>query len=212
MDPVAIDQAVASHLPDEFLTAAVRSVFLAREETHNQLKGEFAETERTNVAPYYVRGKVEGILRGAVARIKSMTADVVQASGWNHTEVKSGPFTLTAHAVDYPCGMVNDVKYRRSLAEKQTSLIDPGTVMPDARLYALLLHSPFRGQNSEEERQYDYLPGSVYLAFPEAARRSYAHQINLFEKFPKLIDSLLPKEWDGAARAVYRWQARQKAA
>jgi hypothetical protein len=75
-----------------------------------------------------------------------MTAAVVQASGWNHTEIQSGPFTLTAHAVDNPCGMVEDAKYRKSLAESQTSLVGPDAVMPGAKLYALLLHSPFRGQ------------------------------------------------------------------
>lgn len=213
MDTFAIDQAVASYLPDDFLMAAIKSLFLAKKLAYDSCcTGEFAEPEIANVMPYHIRGKMEGLLRGTAERFPSMTSDMILVAGWNHTEIKSGPFTLTAHAVDSPCGMVDDAKYRKSLAESQSSLIGPEEVMPDAKLYALFLHSPYQGLSAKDRREHRYLPGSAYLALPEAALKRYAHRIDLFAKFPALVDGLLPKEWDNAARAVYRWQASQKVA
>ena len=192
MDRLAIDQAVASYLPDDFLMAVIRSLFLARKLAHDHCcTGEFAEPEIANVMPFHIRGKLEGLLRGSAVRFPTMKSSIVQVAGWNHTEVKSGPFTLTAHAVDSPCGMVEDAKYRKSLAESQSSLIGPEEVMPSAKLYALILHNPYQGTSDKDRREPRYLPGSAYLAFP---------------------DSLLPNEWDNAARVTYRWQASQKAA
>jgi len=212
MDIVALNETIHSHLPDEFLTAAVKSVFLARQLANDYCKAEFAAPEVQNVSPFVCRGKVEGLLRDAAERVPGFTASVVKTSGWNHSEIKSGPFTLTAHAVDYPCAMVDGAQYRKSLAESQPSFFDPADMIPGAKLYALLVHSPFRGRNAKERAQYAHLPGSVYLVFPEAAVKKYAHRIDLYEKFPTLIESLLPKEWDSEAHLIYRWQAKQQRA
>jgi hypothetical protein len=209
MDILELNQAVEAYLPDDFLTAAVRSAFLARKLAHGICRSEFEQTEVVNVEPFFVRGKMDALLRDVAEREPGFSSQVVQCSGWNHTEIAAGPFTLTPHAVDYPCGLVHNAEYRRALAESQGSLIS-ADVIPGAKLYALLLHSPFRGRSAKEKFQYGYLPGSVYLAFPEAGLKRYAHQINLFEKFPGLVDSLLPREWDSKARLNYRWQARQR--
>src|SRR6266568_1243327 len=184
MDQLDLEEATAAHLPDEFLTATIKSVFLARYLSRSACRKEFEQTEAANVEPFYVRAKVESLIR-------------------------NGPMLLTSHAVETPCGMVHDAKYRKSLAESQSSLIAPEKVIPGAKLYALLLHGPFRGRTHQETADYAYLPGSVYLAFPEAALKRYAHKINLFEKFSGVVDELLPKEWDTEARLVYRWRARQ---
>jgi hypothetical protein len=210
MDIVALDQAVATHLPDEFLMAAVKSIFLAKQLAHDHCKAEFALSELINVSNFYWRGKVQGLLRDSAERMPGFSASVKNASGWNHTEISCNPFTITAHFVDYPCAMVDDAKYRRSLAESQPSFFDPADVIPGAKLYALLVYSPYRGRNAKESAQYAFLPGSVYLAFPEAALKRYAHRINLFDKFPGLLEELLPKKWESEARLVYHWQAKQQ--
>jgi hypothetical protein len=212
MDIPEIERLVEVHLPDKFLTAAIKDVFLAREQAHKHCIGEFAQTEYTNVAPYYLRGKTEALLRDTAELNGGFTTKVVTSSGWGHTEIASGPVTLTTHAVEGPCAMVERAQYRESLAESQGSFFDPSGLLPRAKLYALLLHGPYRGRNRNERIQYRYLAGSIYLAFPEFACRKYAHAINLFDRYPELLESLLPKEWDAQAHLVYRWQAKQRLA
>lgn len=210
MDPIALDQAVAAHLPATFLPSVIKSIFLAREDAHRHCAAEFASTELKNVMPAYWRGKIQGLLRDSAALIPGATTDVVNSSGWNHNETACGPFTITSHYVETPCGMVEDADYRKSLAESQPSFFTPGSMIPGAKLYALILYSPYRGKDHHDARQYAHLPGSIYLAFPEAAMRRYAHKINLYDRFPTLLETLLPKEWDAQARLTYRWQAQQR--
>ena len=106
MDIVALDQAVAAHLPDNFLSSTVRSIFLARKEAHNHCVAEFAPPEQKNTMTFYWRGKVQGLLRDSAALVPGMTTAVVNSSGWNHNEITCGPFTITSHYVETPCGLV----------------------------------------------------------------------------------------------------------
>jgi hypothetical protein len=68
MDTVALDQAVAAHLPGSFLSSVVRSIFLARKDAHDHCAAEFALSEQKNVMPAYWRGKVQGLLRRNAVR------------------------------------------------------------------------------------------------------------------------------------------------
>jgi hypothetical protein len=212
MDIVALDQAVDEHIPDDFLSATVKSIFLARKLTHDHCTAEFAKEEQTNLNTYYWRAKVQGLLRDSATRVPGMGADVVNSSGWNHNEITCGPFTITSHYVETPCALVSEADHRKSLAESQTSFFDPAELIEGAKLYALLLYSPYRGKDEDDARQHAYLPGSIYMAFPEAALKGYAHRINLYDRFPALLESLLPMEWDVQARLTYRWQAKQRKA
>ena len=58
MDIVDIDRAVAAHLPDEWITNVMRSIFLAKELAHGHCKAEFQENTAVNVSSFYCRGKV----------------------------------------------------------------------------------------------------------------------------------------------------------
>jgi hypothetical protein len=210
MQAPKIDGLVSTHLPDRFLISAMKVAFLARRQTHEHCAAEFADEEYHNVAPYYLRAKAEGLIRNTAALFPQFSAEVLNCSGWRHTEITSGPIRFTVHAVESPCAVVDKAQYRQSLAESQTSFFDPTVYVPDAKLYALLLHGPYVGRDWKDERQYRYLPGSMYLAFPEFALKGYAHKINLFDRYPKALDSLLPKEWDSKAHMLYKFQARQR--
>jgi hypothetical protein len=210
LDRIDLERAVARFLPDDFLEATVQSVFLAKQLGSTHCRTEFEYPEIINVEPFYVRGKLEALMRNMAERMATLSASVVNCSGWRHTEITSGPIRLTTHAVDAPCGTVQDAQYRKTLAESQPSFFSPESMIPGAKLYALVLYSPFRGRSKEERAQYCYLPGSVWVAFPEAARKGYAYKVNLYDKFPALVDSLLPKEWDNEARLTYKWQAKQQ--
>jgi hypothetical protein len=151
-------------------------------------------------------------VRDVAALYPEFTTKVVNSSGWRHTEITSGVIRFTVHAVENPCAMVDRSEYRDTLAESQSSFFDPALFIPDAKLYALLLHGPYPGRDRSELRQYRYLTGSVYLAFPETALKGYAHKVDLFERYPELLDELLPKEWDSRARLSYRQYAKQRTA
>lgn len=209
MDPFSIDRAITEHVPDEWLRSVVKMIFLAKKLTYDHCRAEFSAKAATNVSTYYCRGKVQDLLFDSAALVPGFEASFIDASGWKHVEIMVGPLTMTAHLVDYPCAMVDPAEYRRSLAESQPSLYGPADMIPDAKLYGLFVYGPYRGRDRHDAAQYAYLPGSIYLAFPEAAMKRYAHRINLFERFPNLIESLLPKEWDKEARLIFKWQARQ---
>src|SRR5260370_30461034 len=139
-------RAVQDSLPGRFLMHTMRVAFAARKQAHDTCAAEFAEDEYHNVAPYYLRGKAEGLIRDTAALYPQFTTEVINCSGWRHTEITSGVVKLTVHAVESPCALLDMAEYRRSLAESQPKLF--GSASPkDAKLYALLLHGPYLGRS-----------------------------------------------------------------
>jgi hypothetical protein len=74
-----------------------------------------------------------------------------------------------------------------------------------------LLHSKYRAARPED-RQYAYLPGSAYLAFPNAGCDQYVHTINLFDRYADVVARHMPREWDTEAHVRYFHSARRLAA
>lgn len=213
MDIVELEEMTSTYLPNGFLKAALRSVFTGHEVSHEYVRGEFAAEEADNLLPYYRRAKIEGYLRDAAQR-SGLDARVLKSpgSGWWHTEVRSGPVILTASAVQAPCGLVDPSEFRLSLAEPNPEYLweEPGDVPAgDLPLYALLLHSRSQWVKASDRRRYGMLPGSAYLAFPSSGLESYLHSINLFERFPDVVESFMPQEWDSEARVRYVANARR---
>lgn len=205
---------ISTHLPDDLLKRALRAIFQAKKVAYDRCAADFlSPKDADNVRPFYARGKVQELLREIADQVPGCEGKTVQSEGsfWNHTEITSGPMILTAHAVQNPCGLVEGSDYQLSLASDQDALFGTDEPSEDARLYALLLHSPFRGRNDAEHREFAYLPGSVYVAFPAPGIKYYVHHINLFEKFPDVVDRLMPNQWDEAAQAHYKWFASQRA-
>lgn len=205
---------IDAHLPDDLLKRALRAVFQAKKVAYDHCAAEFlSPADAENVRPFYARGKIQELLREIVGPVPGVEATTVKSDGtfWNHTEILSGPVVMTAHAVQAPCGLVDGSDYQLSLACGQDALFGSEEPSADARLYALLLHSPFRGRNDTEQREFAYLPGSVYVAFPASGITYYVRHINLFERFPDVIDQMMPNQWDESARVHYKWAATQRA-
>lgn len=211
MDASKIERTVKVHLPDQFLIGAMKATFAARKATHDHCVAEFEEAEYQNVAPFYLRGKAESLIRNAAALFPQVTTQVINSSGWRHTEITSGIVRVTVHAVESPCAFLDSAEYRKTLARCQPTLFAT-KAKPDPRLYGLLLHGPYLGSSTQDARQYRYLTGSLYLAFPDRALKGYTHKINLFDRYPSILAGLLPKEWDQKAVVSYRAQARQRVA
>src|SRR5579862_4909253 len=126
------------------------------------------------------------------ADMEGIQAEAVRSrmSNWNHTELRSGPVVLTASSVQSPCDLVEEADFRLTLARDNQGVLWPEPMdepSPDAPLYVLLLHSRSRW-SWEDQARYGHLPGSAYLAFPLPDLSGYAHDINLFDRFPHVVE------------------------
>jgi len=211
MYPEEAESVAVEHLTEEFFTGAIRAIFDARRIAHDMCVERFEPPEAENLQPLIVRAKVNEYLRGVADRIPGCAASNKRSKGSSikRVELRTGPISLTAHTVPEPCGRVKKYHYRRSLAKgNQASLFPEHDSPVGDSLYVLLLHSPYKRRTLKEQDTYDYLPGSIYLAFPTAGLSDYVHQVNLVDRYQALVDSLLPNDWDEDAKVVYRQQAR----
>lgn len=201
------------HMPEVLFGRLLRAVFAAHQLASENCRNEFAETEAMNVRGYYRRAKLEGFMRDTADMVAGVESRVVRGDGnWNHTELRSGPVVLTASSVAKPCGPVDIAEFRETLARDNAQRLwhEPGDVPPaDAPLYALLLHSKSAWVTPEEWRDFGHLPGSAYLAFPSPDLGSYVHEVNLFDRFPEVIEAHKPQSWDEAATVSYLRNARR---
>lgn len=207
-----LDRALFQHLPLAYAKRALQAVFAAHKIAWDECAAAYAETEAENVRPYAKRAKLEGYLRDIADLFEDVSAEVVRADGsnWNHTEVRAGPVVLTANSVQTPCALVEKAEFRLTLARDAQGVLFPDERLTESSpLYALLLHSKSRWDSVSDRRQFGHLPGSAYLAFPSADLNSYVHEINLFERFPDVVDAHLPKEWTEGARVAYKSDARK---
>lgn len=216
MDARELAAMTEQYVPAEFQRRALQGVFTAHQVSAEYVRAEFAPTEAVNLLPYYRRAKLEGYLRDAAER-SGIAAKAVKSpgSGWFHSEVRSGPVVLTASTVQTPCGPVDPSEFRLSLAEENPLYLwdEPGDApADDPPLYILLLHSRSVWSTAEEDSRYGILPGSAYLAFPAAGLETYLHTINLFEAFPDVVESYLPREWATEAKVRYIHNARRLSA
>lgn len=209
------DAATFHWFPERFWKLLIPGLFDAYKTSYELSYREFAKPEADNVLGFNRRGKVEGNLRGTADLFPDMmTTSVERPNGpWNHTEVRSGPMILTASSVSTPCEMVDRALFRVSLAAENNALQFPGLEeTPDQEagvpLYGVIVHSRYRGRDAEEDKQYAYLPGSAYLAFPAVGFDYYRHRIDLFNKFAAVVKDLTPNEWDEEAQILYLRRAR----
>jgi hypothetical protein len=206
-----LEAIVFRHMSPKFFERLLRAVFAAHKVAAEECSANFKKTEAENILGQYRRAKLEGFMRD-VADMEGVTSRVERSrlGAWNHTELQSGPVVLTASTVQAPCDLVEESEFRNTLAESNQGVLwpEPGDKpSPDAQLYVLLLHG--RSRWLQNQSQYRHLPGSAYLAFPLPDLSGYAHEINLFDMFPHVVDSHLPQEWDTEAKVRYLFYARK---
>jgi hypothetical protein len=206
--------ALTDQLPETFLPAALRAVFLGRKQAWDHCASEFSAAEARNVRPFYARGKIEGLLRDVAAVTRDCEARTVVESSWSHVELAFDKVTITCHTVQSPCAMVDDADYRVDLASvNEPRLFEVGERADPDRVYAVLIHSTYRGRPEEVEFDGGHLPGSMYFAFPVAGLKYYAHAVNLFDRYPDIVRANIPADWSEEAEVKYYfWQARQRPA
>lgn len=212
MDAAELEATLFKHVSEQFCRRVLRMIFDARRRSWDYCASEFPSTEADNLRPWWTRAKVESGLRDVadLHAADGVTYQVLKAagSGWNHTEVMSGPILVTAGAVQSPCGPVNKADFRLGLAvSNQGSLFETGPF--GSHLYVMLLHSGYRSLKVEEQRKYGHLAASAYLAFPASDLDSNLHEINLFDRYPEVVEANLPQEWDQEAVVKFMYRARR---
>lgn len=207
-------EALTRELPSSFLPGVLRAVFLGRKQAFDHCAAEFARPEAANVRPFYARGKIEGLLRGVADVTPGCEARTEVQSGWSHVELNFGRLTLTCHTVQTPCGMVEDADYRLDLASvNEPRLFEVGEQVDPEHVYGVLVHTTYRGRAEETDFDGGHLPGSLYLAFPDARLKRYGYAVNLFERYPEIVREHLPATWSEDAEVrYYFWQAAQRSA
>lgn len=212
-DAAHLEAITFQHMPPRFLERLLRAVFAAHRVAAEECEANFRAPEAENILGFYRRGKLEGFMRDAAA-MEGIEAHVVRSnnSPWNHTELRSGRVVMTASSVQTPCDLVEEADFRLTLARSSQGFLwpEPGDEPEaDCPLYVLLLHSKSRWPSRDEQNRFGHLPGSAYLAYPTPDLCEYVHEIDLFGKFPGVVDSFLPKEWDTEAKVRYLFNTRK---
>ena len=106
-------------------------------------------------------------------------------SGWNHVELRAGPFIVTCNTVPTPAALVDKAEFRMTLAESnQLSLFDaPGEVEQHA-MYGMLLRSRSNSDDRDDRQRFAHLPGSGYLGLPAPGLDSTCTKSTCSSAFP----------------------------
>jgi hypothetical protein len=201
-----IEELVYRHLTAKFLERAFAAVFAGYQGAYDECQAAFADTEAANLWPFVRRAKIEGYLRDAAALTPGLTGAAVRADGsnWFHTEIRGGPIVLTENAVPTPGAMVKRAEFRYELAQtNHPTLWATEQDQDEIPVYGVLIHSRSQWDDPKERAKAAHLPGSCYLAFPDADLEGYLYRINLFDKFPKVVEAHWPNDLDQVALVRY---------
>ncbi len=201
------------HMPEVLFERLLRAVFAAHQLSAEECRAGFEPSESFNLLPFHRRARLEGLMRDVADRT-GIVSKVVKSdkSFWNHTELRSGPVVLTASTVQSPCGPVDTSDFRLSLASSNQGVLWPEAFdepVDGAPLYILLLHSRSRWLSVADQERFGHLPGSAYIAYPTPDLDGYAHEVNLFDKYPGTVASFMPEAWNDDARISYFFKARK---
>lgn len=207
-----LEQLLFDNAPLELFERVLRALFAAHRLAHEETVPFYESTELTNLQPYVRRAKVESFIREAAAMVPGVTSRVARSSSWNHTEILSGRVIITAHAVPSPCAMVEPADFRVTLAQSSQDVLwhlPQDEPAQDTPLYCVLLHSTSSWVTKDDQERFGHLPGSVYLAIPAPDLKYYVREINLFDRFPQVVESNIPRDWNEEAKVSYVTRARK---
>ncbi len=207
-----LEQLALRHLTPKFLERALNAVYSGYQAAYDECRAGYADTEHENLWPFARRAKIEGYLRDAADLTSGLTGTAVKPKGqnWWHTEIRGGPIVITESAVASPGAMVKEADFRYELAQTNHPTLwaadDDDTETP---IYGVLIHSRSHWDDPKERAKAAHLPGSCNLAFPDVDLEGYLCRIDLFERFPKIVEQHWPNDLDQVALVRYIDRSRQ---
>lgn len=213
MTPDELEEFTFRHLPDAFVRRALMGVFRAHADSWRHCRDNFTPGEGTNLLPFDRRARVEGNLLAAAELHAELVARSIAShdAWWYHVEVRGGPTVLTSASTRKPCGEVRWSHYRGTLAEGGQLRIFAEDPPEDAPIYVLLLHTKYLAADAQDRRDHGHLPGAAYLAWPNGDLKHHVHTVNLFERYPDVVEANLPAEWEPQVRLRYFERSRRQA-
>lgn len=194
-DPVPLFHANA---PDGFLRDVLQCVVKGWNDADQKTRDEFDEPERHDLFPHHRRAIIERELRG-VAKRHGLTGSPQKnrRKTSSFTQLVSGRVILTASAVREPDEIVRYADFRLTFARNSQLCLfgEPEPVLPNAPLYALVLHGPGAVETDEEGNSFisSAKPGFVKVVFPAPVAGSKAKieyvgsGVDLLARFPDVV-------------------------
>ena len=170
---------------DDFLRDSLRVLASSYRGAHADCRMQYPAPEAHDLYPIVRRAMVEYQLRQLVQNYYpeiSASAELNHGGTSYYTLLASNNVFLTAHAVEQPNRTVRKAMYRETYARaSQPNLFgeppEEGTI-----LYGVLLHGP--------EELNKTRPEFAHVAFPNKDCSDYVGRIDLFGRFPELVNEL----------------------
>lgn len=194
-DPVSL---FGQEVPDLFLRDVTRVVALAYRAADEKVRDEFEEPERRDLFPHHRRAIIERELRGVAARHGLVgTPQKNKKKTSSFSRVTCGRVIMTASAVRESTEIVRYAEFRLGFARssQRTLFGEAEPVVPNAPLYAIILHGPGAIDRDEEGNAIPSTskPGFVDVVFPAPVAGTkdkieyVGGRINLLQRFPEVL-------------------------
>jgi hypothetical protein len=188
------DEIFDSSVPRAMQRDSVRIIWHGYQETFREVNSRHARPEAHDLLGHERRAYIERELRA----MAELYPDTVAMPEWNktktaaHTIITRGVIKLTESKVRTPWTIVHPSVFRSEYAE----VFQPDLFQPDeyeerdeiSYIYSIILHGC--------EPSTPSIPSFIHVVFPDRDFQTYIHRINLFKKFPDLLDELQGRPTD----------------
>ncbi|MBP7052005.1 MAG: hypothetical protein KBE65_13405 [Phycisphaerae bacterium] len=177
-----------------FQRELLRGVMAEYGVSYSECAEKFGSSTLDDVLPYYRRAKIEELFVELAGRAKGCAVRTRQndAGNCSHNVLFIGEkIALTQSKIDDRYQLPRDATFRDTYARSPQSLFafmhDEATDADTDKkvLYGIITHSPTDGK---------CLPAFVDVLFPDPVCRSVVGVIRLMEKFPDVVDQIIPAE------------------
>jgi hypothetical protein len=185
----------------DFLCDILRCIGHAWQIADQRTREEFEEPERHDLFPHQRRAIVEQQLRGVAKRHGfngSPQKNIRKTS--NFSRITCNRVVITASAVQQPSDIVRYAEFRLGFARSNQACLfgDHEPILPNAPLYALVLHGPGAMDIGEDGKPTETTarPGFVDIVFPAPVAGSknrieyVGDRINLLAEFPDALTAI----------------------
>jgi hypothetical protein len=182
-------------VPDEIQKDIVRHVYRGYVEADNMVKAkDYQSGPANNLYPYARWANIDNNCLALNKRFEGLQTISEYNISRNsfHTIITLGNVKMTVSSVNNPSAMPRSAKFRNELAicqyrfdiNKNTStfeILDLSSIS-EITIYAFIIHGPKLGDKR--------VPGFIHVVFPDEHCGKYLDRIDLFQRFPDLIDEL----------------------